>query len=504
MWEGPLGAGGGYQSVDAQLAHDERTIYSPARVSDGTWLSNHIPIIELPFIGRSAFESEGSGSGGAPEDVCSQQPINGSQTRRLVDRDGDFHQSRGRLAIRKKIKRRDWRALYAYDLFHSLVDAPTTRLIFILLLLYVFWVFLFSLAYLTISSCFSVCDLGLDDFKKAFYFSLETQATLGYGTRDIFFGGCVLPAVVLTAHMCVRLVSDALTVGVIYSRLARPTTRASTVLFSNHAVIRRIRGKLYLMFQLCELRKHQLNEAHVRLYSVRKHRDPTSRGQSPQQHLHIQTCSMRLTHPNDETGGMLLLCLPQIVVHEIDACSPLMPPPLWAATSSNGLSQSNTAPEKLGIHRWHPLVVDSSIQSKLNGEFPGVSQRGTHPQSEVSNSVGLKEFLMTQSGNILDAPSGEADRETYAHKEEREMIQAFMRDRNVEVIAVVEGMDAATGGVVQARHSYIVDEIQWHHEHVVCVLEDPESGGAMIDFSRFHDVAPTSMDCAFVSAVSQI
>ena len=79
---------------------------------------------------------------------------------------------------------------------------------------------------------------------------------------------------VLTLQMLVRLCSDAVTVGVIYSRLARPTTRASTILFSSCAVIRRIRGKLYFMFQLCELRKHQLLEAHVRLYAIRQERAP--------------------------------------------------------------------------------------------------------------------------------------------------------------------------------------------------------------------------------------
>ena len=56
---------------------------------------------------------------------------------RLVDRDGHFRQSLGRLSIRKKIRRRDWRTLYAYDLFHSLVDAPTNRTIGILLGIYV-------------------------------------------------------------------------------------------------------------------------------------------------------------------------------------------------------------------------------------------------------------------------------------------------------------------------------------------------------------------------------
>ena len=38
---------------------------------------------------------------------------------------------------------------------------------------------------------------------------------------------------------------------------------------------------------------------------------------------------MRLSHPNDELGGMLLLCLPQLVVHELDDSSPLVPPLSW-------------------------------------------------------------------------------------------------------------------------------------------------------------------------------
>jgi hypothetical protein len=33
-------------------------------------------------------------------------------------------------------------------------------------------------------------------------------------------------------------------------RLARPQTRASTVVFSNKAVLRRIRGEYYFMFQV--------------------------------------------------------------------------------------------------------------------------------------------------------------------------------------------------------------------------------------------------------------
>jgi hypothetical protein len=53
-----------------------------------------------------------------------------------------------------------------------------------------------------------------------------------------------------------KLVADAVTIGVIYSRLSRPTTRASTILFSDKAVARVSEdGRVFLMFQLCELRK---------------------------------------------------------------------------------------------------------------------------------------------------------------------------------------------------------------------------------------------------------
>ena len=37
---------------------------------------------------------------------------------------------------------------------------------------------------------------------------------------------------------------------------------------------------------------------------------------------HFETSALRLNHPNDDLGSMLLMCLPQVVVHEIDASSP--------------------------------------------------------------------------------------------------------------------------------------------------------------------------------------
>ena len=164
---------------------------------------------------------------------------------RIVDRDGNFCQSNGKMAIKKKIRGEDWRALYAGDLFHSLIDAPSYRSIGILLTGYMLLVILFSIPYYHISKTYG-CDMGIDSYQESFAFSLETMATIGYGTQDIFFNNCWSPIVVLACQISCKLVADAVIIGVIYSRFGRPNTRASTIIFSNHAVIRRISGKLYL------------------------------------------------------------------------------------------------------------------------------------------------------------------------------------------------------------------------------------------------------------------
>ena len=73
------------------------------------------------------------------------------------------------------------------------------------------------------------------------------------------------------------------------------------------------------MLQVCEMRKHALVEAHVRVYTVRKDLDHLATGSV----AYFQPFAMRLQHPDDELGGMLMMNLPNIVVHALDAWSPL-------------------------------------------------------------------------------------------------------------------------------------------------------------------------------------
>lgn len=198
----------------------------------------------------------------------------------------------------------------------------------------------------------------------------------------------------------------------------------------------------------------------MRLYCVRNERDPEVGGEV----AFFQTCSMRLNHPNDELGSGLLLCLPQVVVHEMDSASPMMPPAVWAdATKFHRWKQ-----EHLKQRRTGGTSVDKSVLGELNNsvcgspdeyvpQFPEVVSRSPIPlrrNSSRDNSIdsgvanrgssrdGFAQSSYQQQTEKMGAKRSPAQ---MRQDEEQEMISLFLHDRNLEVIAIVEGTDAATG-----------------------------------------------------------
>jgi hypothetical protein len=133
-------------------------------------------------------------------------------------------------------------------------------------------------------------------FWDALFFSVETQATIGYSApSDIFFDDCPLVLVAITFQSVTGLFLDAALLGLLFNRVARGTPRANTILFSDRACVRKIRGRYHLMIQVCEIRKHALIEAHVRVYTVRK--DVDHRAFRPTRYLRT-TNRYRTQFPN--------------------------------------------------------------------------------------------------------------------------------------------------------------------------------------------------------------
>jgi hypothetical protein len=86
---------------------------------------------------------------------------------------------------------------------------------------------------------------------------------------DIYFNDCWEGIILVTIQSLVGIYMNAMCVGLFFARFSRAQTRATTVVMSNKAVVREMGGNLYLMMQVCEMRKHQLVEPHVRCYAVR-------------------------------------------------------------------------------------------------------------------------------------------------------------------------------------------------------------------------------------------
>ena len=70
-------------------------------------------------------------------------------------------------------------------------------------------------------------------------------------------------------------------------------------------------------------------------------------------------------------------------------------------------------------------------------------------------------------------------------------IKIFNQSCGVEIIVLLEGIDAVTSDTIQARYSYTYDDIVWDRSFAPIVSED-DKGVIEVDYTRFHDTVPLS------------
>ena len=227
-----------------------------------------------------------------------------------------------------------WRScmLFAYDPFHEMVNAPFRVVLIWFLLLYVFCWLIFAPVYMLISDA---CNLEADTFLAAFYYSLITMSTIGFGTPDMTFNGCSYALFAVGIQSLLGTALNATLAGLLFAKFSRATKRSTTIIFSEKAVIRRIQGSLFFQFQVFDSRpRNSLAQATVRCHAIR-HATARDRGwahvagsttANREGRTLFQQHNMRLCHPDDELGAFLFLAIPATVVHRIDPWSPLAPP----------------------------------------------------------------------------------------------------------------------------------------------------------------------------------
>ena len=144
----------------------------------------------------------------------------------------------------------------------------------------------------------------LGRFEDAFFFSVQTLATIGYGRMSP--AGRV-PNLLVTVEALVGLMGFALATGLLFARFSRPTAR---IVFSDRAVVAPFRGGTALMFRLANERSSQLTEVSATVSVSRLEETPDGRVRR----FH----ELRL-----DRAKVVFLPLHWVVVHPIDETSPL-------------------------------------------------------------------------------------------------------------------------------------------------------------------------------------
>jgi inward rectifier potassium channel len=235
-----------------------------------------------------------------PEDPSSDlgfgRVVSQQRELRLLNRDGSFNvQARGR-------------GLQSFLAYSNLVSTTWTR----------FFAFV-AAVYLTLNGCFALfyvavgadglvntLNTGLNTpFLKAFFFSIHTSATIGYGsTVPVGLGTNILVAL----ESVVSLLGLAVVTGLVFARFSRPV---ADILFSKNAVMSWMGNLRSFQFRIVNTRNNQIIDLHARLLVSRF--ENNANGVSVRRYYPLRL----------ERESVVFFPLSWTIVHTIEQDSPL-------------------------------------------------------------------------------------------------------------------------------------------------------------------------------------
>jgi inward rectifier potassium channel len=174
---------------------------------------------------------------------------------RLLNQDGTFN-----------VQRTGLHFLSSLNLYHTLISMSWKMFTALTLLLYFLSNVVFGIFYASLGAESLVDTSGTpteDLLLRGFFFSVQTFATIGYGT--IHPVG-VFTNLLVTIESYYSMIVTALITGIVFARFARPTAR---VMFSRTAVVAPYRGIEGLMFRLVNGRSNQLIEVEAKVMFAR-------------------------------------------------------------------------------------------------------------------------------------------------------------------------------------------------------------------------------------------
>jgi inward rectifier potassium channel len=163
--------------------------------------------------------------------------------RRLLNRDGSFNVVRRGLA---------WRQVMS--LYYTLLNLTWPRFMLLTVAGYLGINTLFAFAYVFIGPGALIGPFGQHPFLQAFFFSVQTISTVGYGTLSPASLGA---NALVTIEIMFGLFGVALVAGLVFARFSRPMAE---IVFSRNAVIAPYQDMTALMFRIANLRRSEIIE----------------------------------------------------------------------------------------------------------------------------------------------------------------------------------------------------------------------------------------------------
>jgi len=218
--------------------------------------------------------------------------VGGVNEKRLLNRDGSFNPRREGMPFFARLSP-----------YHLLLTISWQRFFVSVVSVYVMTNVLFALAYLAWGPgaiAGQAPELFGGTFGRAFFFSVETIGTIGYG--NVYPVG-LGPNITVAAESITGVLMIALVTGLLFARFSRPT---AAIVFSSRAVISPYRGKKGFMFRLTNRRTNQLIELEAKVLFSRMEGSSRHYDQLELERKRVVffPLSWTIVHPIDEKSPM--------------------------------------------------------------------------------------------------------------------------------------------------------------------------------------------------------
>jgi inward rectifier potassium channel len=146
-----------------------------------------------------------------------------------------------------------------WDLYHNLLKISWVKVFLVYVVAFLTVNLVFASLYLLVPGSISS---PANDFTSAYFFSVQTFSTVGYGiiAPVSLYGNIIVVLEIMTG-----VVSMAVTTGLVFAKFSRPSAK---IIYSKNMLLTKFDGDNVLMFRMANARSNNIISANVELHYI--------------------------------------------------------------------------------------------------------------------------------------------------------------------------------------------------------------------------------------------